>query len=257
MASLSYLDKGNGFPILLIHGFCESKEVWDEFAEQLQTQFRIIAPDLPGFGDSPLTEKRGSIEYYADKIKDLLQELGVTQCAMVGHSLGGYVTLAFAEKYPDFLKGFGLFHSTAFADTEEKKANRTKAIEFIETNGVPTFIRQFFAPLFASSRRDLFRTTIEWLTQLGIRSSLDGVINATRAMRDRADRIDLLQKTELPVLFIIGKEDSAVPFEKSLEQSKLPQNSFVCILEETGHMGMFEKKEESLKALTEFVFRLQ
>ncbi|HEY8402705.1 MAG TPA: alpha/beta hydrolase [Cytophagaceae bacterium] len=251
--SLSFSDKGSGFPIVFIHGFCENKDVWNELSDSLQSNYRIISPDLPGFGASPLNQKDTSIEFYADAVKNLLDSLKIDKCIMIGHSLGGYVTLSFAEKYPSLLKGFGLFHSTAFADSEEKKQNRNKAVEFVETNGVEPFIRVFFAPLFAEINRVNFREKIDWLTQQGLKTSKESIIAATKAMRDRADKLSLLKQTKLPVLFIIGKDDSAVPFEKSMEQSQIPAMAEVCILDQTGHMGMFEKKEESLKAVRDFV----
>ncbi|MFL5728399.1 MAG: alpha/beta fold hydrolase, partial [Cytophagaceae bacterium] len=129
---LHYTESGRGKTIVLVHGFCESQEIWKKTQAALSAHYRVICPDLPGFGKSPLKVKDISIAYYAEMIKELLAFLNVEKCCMIGHSLGGYITLAFAEKYSAMLSSFGLFHSTAFADSPEKKENRNKTIQFIQ-----------------------------------------------------------------------------------------------------------------------------
>jgi pimeloyl-ACP methyl ester carboxylesterase len=251
--NLAYDDLGKGPTLVLLHGFCENKELWNSIQGKLSLYFRVISIDLPGHGLSKQESDELSMEYQADKVKELLDAIGVSQCILIGHSLGGYVTLAFAEKYAGQLQGFGLFHSTAFEDTEEKRRNRDRTIEFIEKHGMDTFADSFVTPLFYPKNRDKLSVEIEFVKNVCRQTDISAVIATTKAMRDRNDRIHVLKETQLPVLFIIGKEDNAVPFEKSMEQCHLPKKHSICILEETGHMGMLEKEEESLKCIKEFV----
>ncbi len=249
---LEYNDTGHGFPLLLLHGFCESRNVWQYCEKMLATHYRVITPDLPGFGESRLEVSEVSMDYFAEQIKALLDLLKIEKCVLVGHSLGGYVALAFAEKYENRLAGMGLFHSTAFADSEEKKENRNKTIEFIEKHGVPLFAESFVAPLFPLNKRALLKTEIECLIQIASSSSEIGVIETTKAMRNRKDQTNTLKSVSIPVLFVVGKLDGAVPLEKSLEQCYLPKHSIVHFLDDAGHMGMIEKKPETTKIIRSF-----
>lgn len=250
---LHYTESGSGKTLVLVHGFCESNLIWKKFQSQLSEKYRVICPDLPGFGKSALKVKDISIAYYAEMLKELLVFLNVEQCCMIGHSMGGYVTLAFAEKYSAVLNSFGLFQSTAFADTAEKKENRNKTIQFIEKHGVEMFAQSFVAPLFYAGNRTRLKEEIEIMTSIAAFSSREGVIEATKAMRDRPDRTDVLKNTSLPVLFIIGKEDTSVPLEKSLEQCHLPGDSTACFLKSTGHMGMFERPDDTIRIIEKFM----
>lgn len=249
---LEYNDSGHGFPLVLLHGFCESRTLWKYCEKQLALHYRVIVPDLPGFGESRLEEPTVSMEYFAEQIKLLLDDLKIEKCVLIGHSLGGYVLLAFAEKYENRLAGMGMFHSTAFADTEEKKENRNKTIGFIEKHGVSVFAESFVAPLFSLRNRDLLKFEIKELIHTAATSSELGVIETTKAMRDRKDRTEVLKNVTIPVLYVIGKLDGAVPLEKSLEQCYLAKHSVAHFLEEAGHMGMIEKKPETIKILHHF-----
>ncbi len=249
---LEYNDSGHGFPLVLLHGFCEDRTLWKYCEKELARHYRVITPDLPGFGESRLEETTVSMEYFSEQLKSLLDNLKINKCVMIGHSLGGYIMLAFAEKYENYLTGIGMFHSTAFADSEEKKENRNKTIAFIEKHGVPMFAESFVAPLFSLRNRDLFKTEIKELIQTAAATSEVGVIETTKAMRDRKDRIEVLKNANVPVLFVVGKLDGAVPLEKSLEQCYLPKHSIVHFLEGTGHMGMIERKQETITILQHF-----
>jgi len=249
---LSYRDEGKGTPLVLVHGFCESKEVWKDFSATLSSKFRVITPDLPGFGESKLEDANTSMEYYADKLHALLKRLDIQKCILVGHSLGGYVGLAFAEKYEHQLFGLGLFHSTAFEDTQEKKDNRDRTIKFVEKHGVEAFASTAVTPLFYPPKREELKKEIDLMIRIAAGSSKEGVIGAAQAMRDRKDRTDVLKKIKCPVLFVVGKEDQSVTLEKSLQQCYLPQHSVVHFLSDTSHMGMFERKNDTLNIVEGF-----
>ena len=246
----TYIDTGAGDTLVFLHGFCESKQVWVEFIKPLQQYYRILALDLPGHGDN--TGETGSVESMAAEVKRQLDELGVEKCILIGHSMGGYVSMAFAEKYGDMLRGLCLFHSSALPDPEEKKESRTKAIDFVERNGVTAYINPFIEPLFHPGNRVRLKQEIEMMKEIGRQTPEAAVVGALAAMRDRPDRAHVLQEAKFPVLFIFGKEDGAVPLDKALAQCHLPDNSTVLFLGETGHMGMFERTRQTQKALQSF-----
>ncbi|QCR23369.1 alpha/beta fold hydrolase [Pontibacter sp. SGAir0037] len=250
----TYTDTGTGDALVFLHGFCESKQVWEEFAKPLEQKFRIIALDLPGHGrhTSNLNSSTMSMEGMADHVKEQLDILGIRKCLMIGHSMGGYVTMAFAEKYSAMLTGICLFHSSALPDTDEKKENRNKTIDYVERHGVVNFINPFVEPLFYRENRERLQAEIELLKEIGRQTPQPAVLAALAAMRDRPDRSQVLADLKCPVLFLFGKDDGAVPLEKALEQCHLPNNSTVCFLGKTGHMGMFERTYETRKALEKF-----
>ncbi len=250
---LSYNDVGHGSVLVLLHGFCESKELWRDFEDSLSAKYRVISIDLPGFGESRLEVESLSIGYMAEQVKELLDDIEVTDCVMVGHSLGGYVSLDFAERYPECLQGIGLFHSTAFADSEEKKVNRNRIIEFIETRGLEPFVTSFVPPLFAAQDVDGLEEEVEKVIEIARKTNPVAALETTKAMRDRKDYSDVLTDLHCPVLYIVGKEDGAVPMEASLAQCHLPKDAVVHFYEQTGHMGMIEKKEDSIKAVGAFM----
>jgi pimeloyl-ACP methyl ester carboxylesterase len=150
-------------PLVLLHGFAEDGWIWDQQVEYLKKNHRLIIPDLPGSGRSSLLPAETSVEELADFINAILDAEKTEKCVLVGHSMGGYITLAFAEKYPLRLKAFGLFHSTAYSDSEEKKKARRKSIELIRNYGVPAFIRQSTPNLFSENFRRLHPEIIEGL----------------------------------------------------------------------------------------------
>ncbi|PVY44007.1 alpha/beta fold hydrolase [Pontibacter virosus] len=248
----TYTSAGSGDPIVFLHGFCESKEVWTDFSKPLQQKFSTIALDLPGFGDNAQGIADYSMEGMAVYVKSKLDELGIKKCILVGHSMGGYVGMAFAEKYASMLSGLCLFHSSALPDTDEKKDNRNKTIEFVEKHGVEKFMQSFIEPLFYSENRDRLQKEIALMKEIGTSTPKASVTGGLAAMRDRNDRTNVLKAVKFPVLFIFGKEDGAVPLDKALEQCHLPDNSMVYFLGKTGHMGMFERTYETRKALEKF-----
>lgn len=246
--------KGNGgAPVVLLHGFCESQQLWKRFERELSKKFHVLCPDLPGFGKSPLFAGEINLRFVAEKVYNWLKELGIERCILIGHSLGGYVSLAFLEKYADMVDGVGLFHSTAYADSEEKKRSRDNVIAFVEKNGVEKFITSFVPPLFFHKNREALQEEINELIAIGCATPKESVIAYTRAMQQRKDRLQVLQHFKKPILYIVGEEDTSVTLEDSKKQIQSLSNYELHILEETGHMGMYEKPEESLEAVKNFV----
>jgi pimeloyl-ACP methyl ester carboxylesterase len=254
-------------PLVLLHGFAEDSSLWDRQKEYLNDKHRLIIPDLPGSGSLPLINNGNSpfadnmafgsdvgitMETLAAAVKTRLDEENIDRCIMVGHSMGGYVTLAFAEMYPERLKAIGLFHSTAYADAEEKKAARRKGIEFIRKNGAAPFIRQSVPNLFSEQSR---QEHPEWVSDLIQRyGNFDPqvLVGYYEAMIRRPDRTHVLNHFNGPVLFVIGEQDSAVPVASSLQQCHLPSIADIHILRGAGHMGMIEASDRAGRILDNF-----
>jgi pimeloyl-ACP methyl ester carboxylesterase len=250
---LFYREEGSGLPVVFLHGFAEDGAIWNKQAEQLKAGYRVLIPDLPGSGRSSALTADTSMEEMAEDILQLLDREGIQYCVLIGHSMGGYIALAFAEKYPERLKGLGLFHSTAYADTEEKKAARQKSIEFIRKYGSAAFIRQSTPNLFATDTRNDHPGLITDMIDRYSGFSPDSLVYYYEAMIRRPDRRAVLERFEKPVLFIIGNQDQAVPPQQALEQSHLPALSHIHIFQRSGHAGMLEEPDRSYSILQSFL----
>jgi pimeloyl-ACP methyl ester carboxylesterase len=184
-------------------------------------------------------------------------EAGSWVATFIGHSMGGYVALAFAEKYPEFLKAVGLFHSTAFADTEEKKETRRKGISFIQQHGGPEFLKTTIPNLYAPVTKEVRPELIEQQLAGVNNFSGEALVRYYEAMMQRPDRTEVLRNSKVPVLFIMGRFDTAVPLEDMLKQCHLPKVSYIHILERSGHNGMIEEGPESNKNLSDFITTIE
>jgi pimeloyl-ACP methyl ester carboxylesterase len=251
MSAIHFLEKGKGHPLVLIHGFCETSRMWTDFAEELSVDFRVMCPDLPGCGESPISGDQISLEEVAVQLEEWLEENSIENPIVIGHSLGGYVTLALLELMGSRLKAVGLFHSTAFSDDSDKKEMRNRTIAFLNKNGVEKFATFFVPPLFPEHRREEFSKEIDRAIQDAKRCTLDGLIAFSGAMRDRKERLDLLKSFSGPKLLIAGTEDGAV----KIEASRLQKDAFSHYheLDGVGHMGMIEQKKKTLKIVRDFV----
>jgi pimeloyl-ACP methyl ester carboxylesterase len=253
MASIFYSDTGEGLPVVFLHGFCETSDIWAGIQNQLSKKFRVITIDLPGFGGSPLLNYEFSLENVAKEIKGFLHSINLSKYVLIGHSLGGYTALAFSKLYEDQLKGLGLFHSNIFEDDEEKKVNRTKLMDFIRKNGVKTFVRTFIPSLFYKENIDRLREVINDLKISAEQTHPESVIQYARAMRDRKGSEKTMQRFSKPVMFIIGEEDTLIPLQKSMEQINFPKNAHILRLPGTGHMGMFEAPDKTTRFIKGFL----
>jgi len=250
---------GNGKPVVLIHGFGEESDVWRNQIEFLKDKFQLIIPDLPGSGKSEMIDDM-SMEGMAEVIKTILDSefpkvppSGGFRGAMIGHSMGGYILLAFVEKYWNHLDALGLFHSSAYPDNEEKKTARRKGIEFINHHGAFEFLKTTTPNLFSPKTRDERPELIDEQISRLSNFSPAPLVSYYEAMMERPDRTEILQKASVPVLFIMGKYDNAVPLEDGLEQCHLPEKSYIYILHQSGHMGMLEEVDTSNRILEKFL----
>jgi pimeloyl-ACP methyl ester carboxylesterase len=252
--SISYQISGKGEALLLLHGFCEDSRIWDRYSEYFSKKYTVIRPDLPGFGKSDFVGAI-SIEEMAQIVFEILKAENFENCLFVGHSMGGYVAMAFAEQYPEALKALCLFHSHPFEDLEEKKMNRKKTIDFMNRWGVALFVKELVAHLFAKDFRSKNPEIVQKLIDRASVYSKDALIAATEAMIYRKDRSEILRNLKMPVLLIVGEFDEAIPEEFSRRQLALNSGATYAILP-IGHMGMFEAEEETISVLDAFVSKV-
>jgi len=306
---ISYRVFGVGKPVMMVHGFGETGDVWARLnffdggtlvsaqskhtkeskkKENIElsgsqippfgdgaTKFKFIIPDLPGSGNSEMIDDM-SMEGMAEVLKIIFDEehkqpdseipavialRGTKQATkqagreavLIGHSMGGYITLAFAEKYGSYLTAFGLFHSTAFADTEEKKATRRKGIEFIQQHGAFEFLKTSTPNLFSPHTKESSPKLVNDFIQSLVNFKSESLIAYYEAMIARPDRTSVLKNSKVPVLFVMGEHDIAAPVQDVLKQCHLPSTSFIHILSRSGHLGMLEESDKSNHLLTEFL----
>lgn len=253
-SEIYYEVTGEGVPVVLLHGFAEDNTVWSEQVSFLQQHCKLITPDLPGSGKSSLLKKENAtIEDYAECINALLEFENENKCIVLGHSMGGYIAIALAEKYPDKLAAFGFVHSTAFADSEDKKSTRRKAIKLIDEYGVYPFLKNSTPNLFSDTFKKEHPEKVLELIEQGRRFSKEALTQYYTAIMNRLDRTHVLKDSKVPVLFIVGSEDTAAPLEDLLKQVHLPSISFIHIIENVGHMSMWEKTEELNSHLLNFI----
>lgn len=248
---LHFFEKGQGPALLFLHGFCESGEMWRHFAESLSNQYRVLCPDLPGFGNSTMTSSITSLEEVAEQLEEWMDALQIQNPIVMGHSLGGYVALALLERMGSRIQAIGLLHSTAYADDLEKKEMRNRTLTFLKKHGAAKFVTSFVPQLFPEHRRIELADAMAQAIEDGKRSSLEGLLAYTIAMRDRVDRLAVLQQFAGPKLLLAGTVDGSV----KIESSRAQQRAFTHYieLEGVGHLGMVEEKEKTLEVVQNFV----
>ncbi|MBS1746818.1 MAG: alpha/beta hydrolase [Bacteroidetes bacterium] len=257
---LVYFQFGKGLPVILLHGFGETNAVWKNQAGPLSKICKLIVPDLPGSGQSPLMElhsKKLSMNMLADAVYAIIQNEKIDKCVMLGHSMGGYITLAFAEKYPELLKAYGLVHSTAFPDSKEKKQIRLKGIDVIEKYGSYAFLKTAQPGLFSAGFKKKHTEVVNDLIEEGRSATKKSLQQYYYAMMNRPDRTSVLRDNNLPVLFVLGTEDNAAPLSDVLQQVHLPEIAYIHILENTGHMSMLEKPLKLKRILKDFIHEME
>ncbi|HRO43440.1 MAG TPA: alpha/beta hydrolase [Flavipsychrobacter sp.] len=250
-SNIQYRKQRSGNAIVLLHGFPEDGTLWEQVVPVLAKGFSVIVPDIPGSGGSKLEEQEISIDALADSIAGILEHEKIEEAVIVGHSMGGYIALSFAEKYRKQVKGLSLVHSTATADTEEKKAARRKAIDLIKKGGKEPFVRGMIPNLFAADFKELHPEIIERQIERGMKLSDTSMIAFYNAMINRRDRTNILSSADFPVQWIIGSEDNIVPLSSSLQQSTLASVNYVSLYN-CGHMSMIEAPERLANDLNTF-----
>ena len=253
--NIHYNIYGNGKTVMLIHGFAEDSSIFNLQINYLKQNYQVIVPDLPGIDKSQMFEKENvNLTDYAAILKAIVDSEKIKTLTLLGHSMGGYITLAYAAKYGETLNGFGLIHSSAYADDEAKIITRKKAINFIKENGSDLFLKTIIPNLFYNIEKN--KDEINILIEKGNSFSSEVLIQQYNAMITRLDSTSILKTFNHPILFIIGEHDKAISFDHSLQQSHLPKIAYIHILRNSGHMGMKEEAENVNKILAEFLHSL-
>lgn len=241
--TIAYERRGKGTPLMLVHGFPLDSSSWNEITPLLENEFDIITPDLRGFGESTTIESPYTMSDMADDLAGLLDHLGIEKTMLAGHSMGGYVVLAFAKKYPQRVSGLGLVSSQAASDSPERKEGRYKTAADVAEKGVAVVVEAMTPKLSANERVQAFvRSVIE-------RQSKNGVIGALKAMAEREDLMSILSSLTLPFVLIHGDVDALIPIDRAKEiKAAIPSAKFVELMG-AGHMPMMEFALETAEAL--------
>ena len=247
--SISYTDTGKGAAVVLLHGHILNRGMWDAFVPEFSRKYRVIAIDLLGHGDTGCLGYIHSMEDMADAVHAVLAELRVRKAILVGHSMGGYVALAFAELYPDMMKGLVLLNSTSRADNEERKANRDRAIKAVKQNK-EIFVRMSVGNLFSEENRERLAEEIEQTKLQALKTPVQGIVAALEGMKIRNDREVILHFAPYPILLILGKLDPVLTYEDNVEQ--IENTGVKLITYDGGHMSHIENREQLQKDLLEF-----
>lgn len=246
---IAYAETGKGTAVVLLHGFLENSTMWNSYIEELSKKNRVVTIDLLGHGQTECIGYLHTMEDMADTVHCVLTELRIRKAIFVGHSMGGYVSLAFAELYPDSVKGIVLLNSTSRADSEERKLNRDRAIKAVKQS-YTTFISMSIANLFSEENRELLTEEIEAVKLEALKTPLQGIVAALEGMKIRKDREVLLHFAPYPVLLILGKKDPVLNYEDNLEQIEGTATKLVTFPD--GHMSHIENRKQLGKVLLDF-----
>ncbi len=250
--TVTFSDTGKGRVVVLLHGFLGSHQIWNSTIQSLSKSFRVIAIDLPGHGETDCFGYVHTMELLAKSVKAVMDSLRLKKYVIIGHSMGGYAGLAFADMYPDNLKGLCLYHSSAYADSEEKKRDRTRSIKVVKANH-KIYTTEVIKNLFATKNFKYLKEEIAFAQKIAAKTSKQSIIAALEGMKDRPHRDVILGLAHFPVMMVIGEHDNVLPSTQLLEQADLIKNKHVLYLEHDGHMGFLESPKRSNDALKKFL----
>lgn len=240
---LAYERRGKGTPLVLLHGYPLDHHLWDEVLPLLENTFDVIVPDLRGFGESTTVNSPYTMDDYASDIAGLLDQLGIQKTAIAGHSMGGYVALAFARLYPERVNALGLVSSQVLPDPPDRKEGRYKSAADVSENGIGSVVAAMTPKFTADEKLQAFaRASME-------RQQPAAYVGALKAMAERPDSTPLLSSLKVPVIVIQGDSDALIPVERAREvKAALPQ-AYLVEISGAGHMPMLEAKEKTAEAL--------
>lgn len=250
---ISYTDEGKGTAVVLLHGFLENKTMWDKYNSLLSKNHRVITIDLLGHGATECLGYVHAMEDQADMLYAVLIYLRLRKVVLVGHSMGGYVALAFAELYPDYVKGIFLLNSTTRADSAERKTNRERAIVCVKQD-YTNFIRMSIANLFSEDNREKLGKEIENVKKEALKTPLQGVVAALEGMKIRKDREVLLHFAPYPIHLVLGKKDPVLPYEETIDQIEGTKVALTAFND--GHMSHIENEKELKTVLVDFLKKI-
>lgn len=236
--------------VVFLHGFGEDATIWRDFLKLLPEKYDYFTPDYASLTDCD------SIDDYVAWFNSFLEVSKIEQCVIIGHSMGGYITLSFAEKFPEMVLGLGLFHSSAYADDGERKEIRLKTVRVIEQQGTAKFIKDFYPNMFSEEFKEKNASFIENQIEKFAYFPKVALMNAQLAMRNRVDTTKVLKEASYPTMILVGEKDNFVPIAAAKEQMLFLEKNQSEILKDVAHAGMFEKPTESAKAISAFLSKI-
>jgi len=251
LGNVSYSSIGKGDAIVFLHGFLGNKKVWKPFVNHFKPNYQVISIDLPGHGKTSIIEEEMTMEFSAKLIKQILETEDILNVHVVGHSMGGYIGLAFAKLYPKTIKSLTLFNCTAYGDTKQKQADRLKVVRVFDMNP-SIFIDEAIKNLFYKPNLTVFSKEVEKLTEMAKNTPAKGAQGSLRGMRIGEDNVNWLSKQSFATLFIAGEYDNTIPYSSILDQIEIT-NSRLVTLNNSGHMGYIEDLDTCLKAVEDFI----
>ena len=254
-SEIFYTDRGSGNVVVLLHGYLETNHIWDGFADELAKNFRVLSIDLPGHGKSGKVSEVHTMDLMAEAVDTVIKNLEIDKVFVAGNSMGGYVALAYLANYLHKVSGICLFHSTPFADSEEKKANRDREIEIIKQGKQDLLFTANPAKGFANDNLVRLKDKVEWTQKIAAQSPAEGIIALLEGMKIRPDRQELLKETYTPVLYILGRKDNYIPFDVMYPVAKRSPKGEILTLENSGHMGFIEEPGICSDVLKSFIIQ--
>jgi len=250
--TITFSDTGKGRVVVLLHGFLGSALIWEKTIASLSKSYRVIAIDLPGHGGSDCIGYVHTMDLNARCVKAVMDHLRLKKYVIIGHSMGGYTGLAFADMFPDNLKGLCLYHSSAYSDSDDKKKDRNRSIKVVKANH-HIFTSEVIKNLFAEKNKKYLKEEISFAQKIAATVSKQAVIASLEGMKDRPNRDLILGLVQYPVMMVIGELDRTLPAQHLLEQSELIKHKYILYLEHDAHMGFLESPIASNAALKKFL----
>ncbi len=251
--NIFYTDFGSGDVIVLIHGYLESSEVWGDFSDMLAERYRVISVDLPGNGRSDLYDEEHTMCFMAGAVKSVIDNEKVKSVVLGGHSLGGYVALAFVDNYPDLVRGYILFHSHPFEDTEEIKINRIREIDIVRSGKKDILYPLNIPQMFADRNLEKFSSYVKKSESIALQQRSEGIISVLKGMMDRKNREHIPLFGTIPMLYILGAMDNYIDYDFAIKELETSPAGNIITLYNSGHMGFLEEMDISVKIFIEFI----
>ena len=254
--TVTYGVEGKGMPVVLLHGYLLSGEAWKPLSELLAGTFRVISVDIPGHGGSGVAGDTHTMEFIAEAVKAVMDDAGENKVLLAGHSMGGYAALAFAEKYPDMLAGYVLFHSHPYADAPEGILKRKREIEVVMAGKKNMMYPANISMMFAERNLKVMQAELAQLRKLASGNPAKGIVALLNGMMVRPQRTSVIEKGEVPLLWILGRDDRYFSPEAAMRSIRIPDNAQVVILEKSGHLGFIEEPGLSAELISTFARKL-
>lgn len=241
--TLAFERRGKGTPLVLLHGYPLDHHIWDDLILYLENDFELILPDLRGFGESSINDSVPTMETFASDIAGLLEHLGIKDAAIAGHSMGGYIALAFTKLYFDKVSGLGLVATQTLADPPDKKEGRYKSAADIMENGIAGVVDTMSVKFTADE------TLQQRSREIMERQNPSAYIGALKAMAERADTTSVLSSVNVPLVVLHGDSDELIPLNRAREVKTLVPSAHLIELQDVGHLPMMEDVQRTAEAL--------